>query len=227
MNQDINKTPRLIHPGIFGTLNPQKIVILILRSWYVYLIALVVAFAGAVLYLKYKIPSYISTTTILVEEQEQTPAEDLLQGFALRPGIQNLDNQLIIVSSYSLINKVIKQLPFEIDVYRKGLFSKASYFPLSPLRIEPGQGGLPYGIEFLFQYQEGDQFQLTVKSRQVPELDSIFTFGRLIEYEGHSFTIFPQPEAARIYQTGDKIFIKFRDDETLTILLRGMEALYS
>lgn len=217
MNQEVRKPVRLIHPGIFGTLNPQKIVILILRYWYVYLIALMLAGIGSVLYLRYKIPSYISSTTILVEEEETTPGEDLLQGISLRPGIQNLDNQLIILSSYSLINKVIKDLPFEIDVYRKGLFSKMSYFPMSPLRIEAGPGGLPYDVEFMFQYLEGDQFQLTVKSKGVPELDSMFSFSRLIEYDGHSFTIYPQPEVAEIYQSGSKIFIKFQDDETLTM----------
>ncbi|MEA3461138.1 MAG: hypothetical protein U9R49_04600, partial [Bacteroidota bacterium] len=216
MNQDIKKSPKVIHPGLFGTLNPQKVVVLILRNWYVYLMALIIAFAGSVLYLKYKIPSYISSTTILIEEEDNMPAEDLLQGISLRPGVQNLDNQLIIISSYSLINSVIQDLSYEIDVYRKGFLSKMSYFPMSPLRIEAGDEGLPYHIEFLFQHVEGDQFHLSTKTKRVPQLDSLFTFGKPIQYEGHSFTIFPQPELAYIYQTGDKIFIKFRDDETLT-----------
>ena len=152
MNQEVQKSSRTSVPGIFGTLNPQKIVILILRNWYIYVLALIIAFAAGVLYLKYKLPSYIASTTILVEEEEGMPGEDLLQGFAVRPGIQNLDNQLVIVTSHSLIKKVVDELPFEIDVYKKGLFSKASYFPMSPLRLEPGPNGLPYGVKICVQF---------------------------------------------------------------------------
>jgi capsular exopolysaccharide synthesis family protein len=215
MNKEYPTVTKRSHPGLFGSLNPQKIIILILRNWYVYLIALIFAGAAAVMYLRYKIPSYSVSTTILIEEDEGMPGQDILQGFTLRPGVQNLDNQLIILTSYSLIGKTLDQLNFGIDVYRKGLFSSASYYPMIPFRIEAGPGGLPNKIEFMFRHVHGDRFQLMTKTKRVPVLDSLFSFGKLIEYQGYSFTIYPQPELQNIYETGDKIFIRFLDREKL------------
>ena len=216
MYQESRNTSRPTPSTFFGTINPQKILILMLNNWYVYLLALIIAFGGGYLYLRHKIPTFYLSTTLLVEEQESSPGEDLLQGFSVRPGIQNLDNQLIIVSSYSLIRKVLKELPFEIDVYRKGLRSQASYFPMSPLRIEPGANGLPYNIEFVFTHTEGDKFHISSNTKHVPELDTTINFGKLIEYGNHSFTIYPQLELENVYKTGENIYIKFFDEELLT-----------
>ncbi len=216
MNPDIPKTPRTAHTGPLGTLNPQKILKLILRNWYIYLIAFIICGTAAVYYLKYKIPAYLTTSTILIEEEETMPGDDILQGFAVRSGIQNLDNQLVIITSYSVIKKVVDELPFEINVYRKGLFSKASYYPMSPLRIEPGPGGMPYGIELVFNYVEDDKFRISTTSKDVPILDTLFTFGRSLQYGDKSFTIFPQPELSNVYQTGKNIYIRFSDKEMLT-----------
>jgi tyrosine-protein kinase Etk/Wzc len=217
MNQEFSKSTKRSHPGIFGTLNPQKVVVLILSNWYIYVAVLLIAMVGAVLYLKHTIPNYSVSTTILIEEEESAmPGQDILQGFALRPGVQNLDNQLIILTSYSLVGKTLDQLPFEINVFRRGLFSKASYFPMSPFRIEPGPGGYPFNVEFVFKHIEGDQFHLAIKTKNVPTLDSTFTLGKRVQYGDHSFTIYPQPELQEIYEQGEKIHIQFLDNEKLT-----------
>jgi capsular exopolysaccharide synthesis family protein len=202
-------------PGLFGTVNPEKILILILNHWYVYVLALILAAVGGAIYLKHRIPYYDVTTTILIEEEDPIPGADLLEGFSVRPGIKNLDNQLFIVSSYSLIQEVLEQLPFEVDVFRKGLFSRVSYFPMSPVRVEPGPEGLPYGAEFVFKYAEGDQFYLSSKNKEMPDLDTMINFGQRLRYGNGSFTIYPQPELAGIYQSGERIFLKFRDFEML------------
>ncbi len=97
MNQDPHQTHRISNQRILRTLNPQKILRFIRNHFYVYLIVLIICGMGAFLYLKHKIPTFEVSTTILVEEDERTPGEDLLQGFQVRPGIQNLDNQLFLV----------------------------------------------------------------------------------------------------------------------------------
>lgn len=216
MNQESNLVNKISQPGLFGTVNPQKVLILIMNHWYVYVAALIIAGVGGFIYMKHKIPTYDVTTTILIEEEEPIPGADILEGFAVRPGVQNLDNQIYIVTSYSLIKDVLEQLPFEIDIFRKGLLSKASYFPMSPIRIEPGPQGLPYNVEFVFKYVEGDQFQLSTRTKDAPKLDTLLNFGQRLQYGEGSFTIYPQPELANVYQTGDRIYVKFSDNEMLT-----------
>ena len=189
---------------------------MMLRNWYFYVIGLVLAGAGAYLYLKHKIPSYSVETLILIGQDDPAPGQDMLEGFSLRPGVQNLDNQITIVASYSVIRKAVEELPFEVDVYRKGLLSEASYYPMSPLRIEAGPKGWPYNSEFVFRYEEGDRFRLKSSPKPGPGLDTIMTFGQVLNWQGGSFKVLPQPELEEIYKSGSKIYIRFYDKEQLS-----------
>jgi capsular exopolysaccharide synthesis family protein len=218
MNQNIQTPVNKRPDSIFGTINPQKIVKIILNNWYWYLITIVLAAAGSYFYMKYKLPSYVMTTTILVEEEDDNTMmdENLLQGFALGQGIQNLDNQMYIISSYSIVRKAIEDLPFEVNVYKKGFASQISYYPQSPIRVEPGPEGLPYGTDFRFKYLGDETFRLTTSSFY--KMDSTFTFGKPITYANKTFTIYPEPEMAHVYQSGDNIHFEFQDQDRLTLV---------
>ena len=216
MNQEhmtMNKSNFSSHAD---NLNTRKLLLMIWRKWYYFLIAVIICGAAALYYLKFKIPTYLVTTTVLVEEEGAAPGLDIVEGFAVRPGSQNLDNQILILTSYSLIRKTVEELPFEIDVYRKGLRSQASYYPLSPLRIEPGPDGLPYNIEFVFEHSYNDMFRLSTSSKLNHGLDTLLSFGQAISYNNGSFIIYPQPELENVYKSGDKIYIQFHDKEHLT-----------
>jgi capsular exopolysaccharide synthesis family protein len=219
-NQNSKQTGKPPQPGFSSQINVRKILMMMARNWYFYLFGLALAIAGAYFYMKYKIPEYEVKTTVLIGEEENGEgAEDLLRGFALRPGIQNLDNQAVIVKSYSLLRKTVEDLPFEIDVYRKGFNSRASYYPMSPIRITLGPGTPPYDSDFVFQYDdENDNFSLKSTYKSLYKLDSIFTFGQTIEVGNGSFTIEPQPELEDIYGNGKKIFIRFYDKTRLAEL---------
>jgi capsular exopolysaccharide synthesis family protein len=217
MNQaDMNTTTKLNNSGGSNFLNTKKVFMMMLRNWYFYLIGLVLAGAGAYLFLKHKIPSFSVETMILIGQDDPAPGQDMLEGFSLRPGVQNLDNQITIVASYSVIRKAVEELPFEVDVYRKGLMSEASYYPMSPLRIEAGTEGWPFNSEFVFKYDENDRFHLKSNSKSGPGLDTLMSFGQTVRYQGGSFIIKPQPELEDIYKSGDRIYIRFYDKEHLT-----------
>ncbi len=202
--------------------NVRKLLLLMWRRWYYYLIALIIAGAGAYYFIKNKIPTYRVSATILIEEGERAPQGlDLVEGFAASSGARNMDNQILILNSYTLIRKTVEELPFEIDVYRKGFRSRASYYPLSPLRIEPGPDGLPYNTEFVFEHSYNDVYHLATTSKSGAVLDTLTSFGQRIHYDKGSFIIYPQPELDDVYKSGDKIYIQFYDKERLTNLYMG------
>ena len=222
MTQEINDPTKNQQVGLSHMINFHKILMMMLRNWYIYLFGILISIAGAYFYLKHKIPTYRVTTTILIGEEgnsQNAMGEDMLQGFALRPGVQNLDNQLVIVRSFSMIRKAVEELPFGVDVYRKGFQSQASFYPMSPIRVEIGEEGPPYDSEFVFQYDtKEDMFHVNTSRESLHELDSIFSFGQLIEVNGGSFTLHPQPELEEFYKEGGKIYIRFYDKVRLTEL---------
>jgi len=215
MNQDRSQKISQNPTSRSDQVNLKKLFRLIGRNWFYYLIAFIIAGSGAYFFLEYTIPTYRVDTTILIEE-ESTPGQDLLEGFAVSPGRQNLDNQVLIISSYSLVRKVVEELPFETDIYWKGLLSQASYYPLYPIRIEPGPEGLPNNVEFTFEHAHNGLFHLSSESNGSPPLDTLLSFGQVMEYNGKTFSIHPQQEHEAVYKSGTRIYFQFYSKERLT-----------
>jgi len=198
----------------------HKLLIIFVSYWYYFLSALAVAVAVGFLYTKYTIPTYQVSATILIEEDgdARLPGIDnnMLEGFGLSAKTQNLDNQLTILSSKSLIRETLNELPFQSDCYKKGLFKEVSYYPLNPIMLEPIQGGpIPYEIEFMFQHYEGNIFNISTNLRSGIKLDTFMSFGQVVSTGDGSFSILAQNELEDLYKFGDKIFFKFYNQKTL------------
>lgn len=203
-------------PTAIGGINLIKILQLLRRFWYYFLISLLLSAIGAYYFLNHTIPSYSVSTTILIDTEGSNNTDDMLEGFAVRPGIQNLDNQLLILRSHSLISSVVEELPFEVDVFKKGFTSQLSYYPLIPLIIESDNNGYPYGVEFVFEHIYNDQFHLSVTSKNMPKMDTILSFRESVEYLGSSFSIFPNQDIKNEWETGQKIYFRFYNENELT-----------
>lgn len=203
------------HTGSVDALRLRRALLLMLRNWYYYFAAIILFGGGAYFYLKHTFPLYSAQAFVLIEEEDNSPTQDILEGFSMRPGVQNLENQILVLQSYSTIRKAIDELPFETDVYRKGFLSQSSYYPLSPLKIETGSRGLPTEIEFTFQYVGDDTFELSTSSKSGIELDTLLPFGKEFVMDQGSFTVFPVLELADAYMTGEKIYFQFYDKEKL------------
>ena len=88
-------------PGHTELINVERLRSMIIGNWYYFLISIVLALAAAYFYIQYTLPTYRVTTTILIEEEDNAGfgQDNLLQGIGLRPGSQNLDNQIVSPSN--------------------------------------------------------------------------------------------------------------------------------
>jgi len=216
ISQETNKPTRLSPQS--DNINLRKIIFLLFGKWYYFIITLLLAATGAFLYLRYTIPVYWVSSTLLIEEGNKAApsgSNELLEGFGLQPGTKNLDNQMLILSSYTLIEKTLEELPLDIDYYYKGRILTASYYPNNPIRvIADSTSEIPYGLEFRFTFDKdkNNAFRL---SDEDENFESDFYFGQKIIYEKSFFSIFPDPEYWPPQKPGQEIFFKFQDRETL------------
>jgi len=107
-----------------------KIFFLMLSNWYWFVLSLSLALTGAWLYNRHTLPTWRVSATVLIEEDKSSRSmlgsNNMLEGFGLRPGMQNLDNQLLILTSWSLIEKALNELPFDIEYYQRGRVNKVA-----------------------------------------------------------------------------------------------------
>ncbi len=88
---------------------------LIIKNWYWFVIAIVVAFFCARFYIGHTMPVYRTSATILINETEERPLVDnseLLQGLGLPGGMKNLENQIMILKSRALTESTSERITF-------------------------------------------------------------------------------------------------------------------
>ena len=213
--------PRNTDPPVKSDIiNLRKLMNLILRRWYLFLLTLIASGVGAYFYIEYSIPVYRVTSTILIEEEDRPGipgADNILQGYGLRPGSQNLDNQIQVLTSWSMVRTTLDQLSFEIDCYRKGLLKRVSYYPLDPIEVIPDPNEwFPYNQEFSVSVMSNNMFKLATKTGIFTQIDTIGSFGSKIDFKKGSFTILPDVGLLSLHNPKKKIFFTIYNKESLT-----------
>lgn len=181
------------HRELESGLDPQLMLKLIVKYWYIFILSILIALLGARLFITHTMPVYMSSTTILVNEVggERTIAnnEDLLQGLGLSGGMRNLENQIMILKSRALTEQALKELPFDIEFYQKTFRHKISIYPYYPIKIFfDGATSLPKDTEFTIEIGGENNFTIRSGSKYY-NLSRTARFGENIDIPGGNFRV--------------------------------------
>lgn len=110
------------------------------KHWKWFLLSVFICLAIAVVYLKYTTPQYQSTATILVKDDKKGGMLSELSAFSDLGvggvGKSNLDNEVEVLHSRTLVENTVKKLNFNISIYViDGLNKKERYID-APLTID-------------------------------------------------------------------------------------------
>jgi capsular exopolysaccharide synthesis family protein len=172
----------------------RKLFFKLLSYWHFFVLALGVALLCAWLYNRYATTRYRVTSTLLIEEDKKGGAaigtNQLLEGFGLKAGMQNLDNQILILSSWSLIGRTLDSLSYDIEYYVRGRIKKITLYPKHVITvIQNTEDTLPFDIEFKLKYLGENKFTLDAESKGSDSLNKQASFGEKIEIKSGSFRI--------------------------------------
>jgi capsular exopolysaccharide synthesis family protein len=112
----------------------------ILRYWYLYVLGLVISLTMAKLYLRYTPKKYEVKTTILIKDDKNSGAltqENLLKDLGLDAGESNIENEIAILKSKSLMVEVVKRQNLNVSTKLIGRVSESDLYTGSPIKIEP------------------------------------------------------------------------------------------
>ena len=106
--------------------------------WYYFVISLfffsIIAFA----YIRYTTPVYSVSSTILIRDDNNTQlgAENILEGMELFSGKTNINNEIVVLKSFSLINQVIDELGLGVSYYQHGFLQSNELFQNTPFIVK-------------------------------------------------------------------------------------------
>ena len=107
----------------------QQIVSKYLPFWPLFLTAIIIALVVAYTYLRYAIPIYEATATIIIKDEKKGNEDSkLMESLDLISSKKIVENEIDIIQSRSLMTSVVKALNLYAPVYQEGKVHAVSAF---------------------------------------------------------------------------------------------------
>ena len=135
-----------------------------LRYWYLYVIGAVIAGGIAMVYLRYATPMYVAKTSVLFKDDKGGGASEFAvfsDMSAFNPH-RNLDSELLILKSRSLMERVVKELNMEVAYIIEGAVRDVEVYgaDMSIQTIIKDYSPAFYGKSFYIQIKDDNSFEL-------------------------------------------------------------------
>ena len=122
----------------------KKYLYLFLEYWYLFLLITFVTVGIAWFINSNQVREYKVAASLLIEDEKSqvnpwgtgTGGADVTSGFGLFPSMKNLQNQTLILQSYSQVMRTIKALDFEVTYLKDELIRDKEVYHASPYIIE-------------------------------------------------------------------------------------------
>ncbi|AYQ31751.1 polysaccharide biosynthesis tyrosine autokinase [Runella sp. SP2] len=108
-----------------------------LRYWYWFVLALVVALGGAFFYLQFTVPIYKVSATILIKDEKKGMGggNEMLKELDLFNGNKIVENEMEVLKSRTLMEKVIDGLNLTVSYFDEGTYRDTELFQKSPITL--------------------------------------------------------------------------------------------
>ena len=148
----------------------KQLIFIALRHWYLFVIFVVAALAIGFVINRYSTKVYQTSGTVLMG---RSFLSSIMTSMSFG-NMQNIDNEIAILQSYSLTERVVKKMGIEVSYMDKGRIDTTEMYKSSPFHVEfersvPQAVGLAYEISFL---PDGN-FRLQAKGEGLSKYDFI------------------------------------------------------
>lgn len=158
----------------------MEIATLFIKHWKWILLGLLVALAAAFVYLRYTTPVYkVASSVVLKEEGRSGPSAmpGTLEEIAMMSSVSNVENELYILKSRSMIRSVINRLDLHTSYIVEGRVKSMDLYTQSPVIVDMAQSDLDRLRETIhFEMQMESEERVHIRGTVAGErLDTIFT----------------------------------------------------
>lgn len=133
----------------------KQLVFMFLGHWYLFAIFVVVALGICFLVNRYSPKVYQTAGTVLIKDgQNEYDPTAIMTSLNFGSMQNNIDNEIAILTSYTLSERVVKKMGIEVTYLEKGRIASKEMYKSSPFLVEferstPQAVGLRYDITFL------------------------------------------------------------------------------
>ncbi|WP_035362254.1 GumC family protein [Dyadobacter alkalitolerans] len=129
----------------------------ILRYWYWFVFTVGISLFAAYYYLKQYTPIYRMSSTVLIKEERSLNTNNIVDQLALADD-KNLDNEMNILKSRPLLEKVVANLGLTVTYWHEGKNRDTEIYTCSPVSVEAEE--ILSGEPFFIKPIEGNRYEL-------------------------------------------------------------------
>ena len=191
------------------TIDIKALILKFAQYWYYFVLSIL--FFGCIAFLnnRYTVPEYSVSTTLLIRDDNNTQlgAENLLEGLEMFSGKKNLNNEIVILNSFSLTEKIIQELELGTSYFQHGFLQSNELFINSPFTVKIDSSHLQLteinfqitpvnNNEFILYVTTNDKYPYSILNKRLEksltadiDIEKKYNFNSLIETEFYAFTI--------------------------------------
>jgi len=178
----------------------RKLFSKILSAWWLFLLSLIIAYSCANLYLRYATFEYAARAILLIKDTGSSgniSAESILINDEAISGSKAMDNEIQILKSLTIMEKVVKRLDLEVFYYRIGNFKETELYTETPFVLDSFflETNAIFGVDYLIEQNDYQSFLLREKE---DDLGEKFYYGIPFQTDKGQFTISLNPTIAVI-----------------------------
>lgn len=163
-------------------INIEEQLFKILRNWKWILLSMALALLVAYLYIRYTVPQYGMSTTILIKDEKKgASALDAFNDLGLVTSSKGVnENEVAILQSRTLSENVVRQLEFNITYFVEGIIISPEAYQNSPVKIlftEKNESFYKKDTTMVIQPQSDKKFLITNSLKKNPKE---YSFGQKI-----------------------------------------------
>lgn len=180
---------------------------IIKKRWYFFFISLLIAFFSVFIYLRYSVPIYSVSARVFIKDKKSTPiAGQFLDDIDMFQPYSNIENEMILLKSSSIIKKTLQELNFSYSVFYHGRVKddevyEEHFFNIVPDTLTPQL----INSKVIIIPKDENSFQLTIinpnpkwynkttreisTSNKSLDISKLFRYGETIKIDSSKFII--------------------------------------
>lgn len=188
-----------------------------LRYWYFFVIGVILCLGLAFIYLRYAIPQYTVSSTLLLktdDKEAKLTRSNAFNDLDIFTTAKNIDNEILVLKSKSLMQRVLTELSLHTSYYAEGRFKdREIYGHELPVKVIISKlNAAAFKTTISLHLKQGNVFELEEKDHQT----STYKLGQEIHKPYGIFSVVAGPGIASVNSyTDEKIIIKFNDIQSL------------
>ena len=216
----------------------KSLVYIFLNHWYLFLICVIIALGLGWLYNHYKVPEYQVSGSVMIKDHNSGLDPTSFISRSNYYNSQNLENEIVILRSYTLCEQVVKKMNLEVSYFENNGFVSNELYKSCPFKVEfepdiPQAVNLYYEViingesislkaksDYHSQYDYSTE-QFIFRSPENIDISGEYTFDEWIDTGFNRFKITKKSNYKPHVHDGQKMSFCFSDYLTLTNRMRN------